>query len=122
MGKRASVKNSSGFGSPYIDLGWKMDSINLGNGKGFTIDLGLPKMDPCIPTDTQNTEKKNKDNSMLFGLGSFASDISKTVHDTKKDYDSLVSSTKMMKQDLTPGFNRLKGLVVKLWRSLRKGK
>ena len=75
-----------------IDLG-------LGAGKGFVIDLGLPKLEPCIPNENKPSDE-NK--SLIFGLGGFAEDVSKTIHDTRKDYEQFKKSAELMKQDITP--------------------
>lgn len=103
-----------------IDLGFHSTPIDLGIGKGFVVDLGMPKMEPCIPDMVEKERKKDEDNSLLFGLGDFVNDMSKTVHDTKQDYDNFVKSAKLMKQDLTPGFNRIKTLISKLIRKVKK--
>lgn len=93
--------------------------IDLGTGRGFVIDLGETKFDPIIPPQEP---KPDNNMSLIGGIGDFASDISKTVHDTKKDYDTLVESSKKMKEDLTPGFNKLKRIVKRIWSSFRKEK
>lgn len=116
MTKRASAR-----GFEPIDLGFKMDSISLGKGDGFVIDLGMPKLEPCIPNDAKHDiTKQSNDMSLIGGIGGFTNDISKTIHDTKQDYDNFVKSTKLMKQDLTPSFDRIKTLISKLIKKVKK--
>ena len=99
-----------------------MQPINLGKGNGFVIDLGLPKMEHCIPDITEKERKKDEDTSLLFGLGDFATDLSKTVHNTKEDYDTLKKSAQLMKQDLTPAIGRIRKGIKSLITKIRKTK
>lgn len=105
-----------------IDLGFYSTPIDLGIGKGFIVDLGMPKMEPCIPDMKQKEVKKDDNNSLLFGLGDFANDMSKTVHNTKEDYDNLKKSAQLMKSDLIPVMSKLKKGVKTLITKIRKTK
>lgn len=78
--------------------------------RGLDIDLGLPKMDISIGDLGFGTSssRKNKNNSMLFGLGDFSMDLSNTITDTRQDYDNLRKSARQMKKDIEPSVTKLK--------------